>query len=153
VDEEGMADVHVASAACCPDARALERRVGQMSGDVTEEYAGLAIRRENARDIEVRSHDQFRRGVDIFDIREQKQRQEAAMAAVQVHPPAPLRLVATVDVPTGVAGVPRAWEPNGKGPTDSVTLNPTSGTEKHVVQFPKDRGRPCRCECRAVGAG
>src|SRR6266545_655475 len=106
VDEKGMADVHITCAAGCTRARPLERRGGQPPGYVAREYAALAIGREQPRDVEVRSRDQLRWRVIASDIREQKQCQEPAPAAVNIHPPPSVHVVAAIDVPPGVARIP-----------------------------------------------
>ena len=72
VHDEGMADVHVTRVTGCTCARALERRRRDLCRRVAKKHTGLAIRRENARDIQMRSHDDLGRRVIVTDIREEE---------------------------------------------------------------------------------
>ena len=140
-----MADVHVTGAARCTRARALERRGRQLPGDIAEECAALAMGREHARDVEVRAHDQLRCCVIASDIREQKQRQESAPAAVHIHPPPSLHVVAAVDVATRRRPDPSCW---GTAPEachrHPFTGTGTAGTEEGVVHAQEGRRLACR---------
>src|SRR5512132_983261 len=84
MNEERMANIHVAGAASCPCARALKGRGRQQCRHVPGEHTWGAEWREHARDIEVRSYQDLRWCVRRADVREEEQRQESAVATVHV---------------------------------------------------------------------
>src|SRR5580765_4525819 len=92
----------------------------------------------------MRAYQDLRRCIRLADVRQQEQRQEPTAPTVHVDPPLSIHVVATVDVPTGVSRILRAWEPNRNGPSDSCARNPTAWSEERVVRFP-ERRRGARC--------
>ena len=152
MNEEWVANIHVTGATNCTRTGALERRSRQVSNHVAEEHTPLAKRREHARYIEVRSYKELRRCIHIADIREQEQRQEPAAATVHIYPPLPVHVIAPVDVPAGVSGIPHAGEAHWKGSANSFTLHPTARPEERIVCFPERWCRAGGRERRTLGA-
>src|SRR5262249_14388589 len=110
VDEKGMTDIHVSGTARGISPWALERRPRQGTEHVAKEHPTLAKARQHARDVEVRAHQDLRRGVLRANIREQEQCQKAPAATVHIHPPLASHVVAAVDVPPSVPRILHAGE-------------------------------------------
>jgi hypothetical protein len=87
---------------------------------LAERHAFIAKRHERVRHIEMRSHEQLGRSVEITDVAEQEKREETSTAAADVDPPRPTNVVAAVDMPARVAGIELAWEASAdRSPTPS----------------------------------
>src|SRR5438445_13169365 len=100
----------------------------------------------------MRSDDELRRCIVVTDVREQEERQESTAAAAHIDPPRSVHVVATVDVPAGVAGIAHAGEADRKGSTHPFAPRPTAGSEQRVVHLP-ERWRGARGRERgALGA-
>jgi hypothetical protein len=152
MDEEGVADIHVAGAACRMGTRALEGRRRQISDHVAKEHSSFAKGREQARDVEVRADEELCRGVLWTDIREQEQRKEPAVATVHVHPPLAIHLVAPVNVPAGVTRILHTGEAHRNASSHALPPNPTTWSEERVVR-PMEHWRRARgSERGALGA-
>src|SRR5262245_39335498 len=82
MDEEGVTNVHVTCMTGRVFTRALKCRSRKPIRCVGEIRATLAIRCENAWDIQMRSGDDLSGRVIVVDVREEEQCQEAAVATV-----------------------------------------------------------------------
>src|SRR5215831_1740554 len=142
VDEKGMTDIHIPGTARGIRPWALERRPWQVTEHVAKEHPTLAKARQHARDVEVRAHQDLRRGVLRADIREQEQCQKAPAATVHIHPPLAMDVVAAVDVPPGVPGILQAGEADRNGAPDALAPYPPAWSEERVVHLPKRLRRP-----------
>ena len=133
MDEEGVADVHVASATGSTDAWPSEG--GGIELHIAVKHTTLAERCEETRHIQVRSDENFRGRVPIANVREQKQRQQCTAAALYVHPPLSTDIIAAVEVPARVARIGHARKANRNLSADAVPPNPAAGAEKLVVHL------------------
>src|SRR5262249_4235700 len=135
VDEKGMTDIHAAGTARGIRPWALERRPRQGAKHVAKEHPTLAKGRQHAWDVEVRAHQDLRRGVLRADIREQEQCQKATAATVHIHPPLAIDVVAAVDVPPGVPRVLQAGEADRNGAPDALARYPLAWSEERVIHL------------------
>jgi len=133
MDQEGMAHVHIASAARRLNASPSEGRGWELH--VAVEHTTLAEGSEQARHIQMRSDENFRRRVPLTDVCEQEQRQQCAAAALYVHPPLSTDIIAAVEVPARVARIGHARKANRNLSADAVPPNPAAGAEKLVVHL------------------
>jgi len=147
-----MAQVDVAGPAGGLGGASAQHRRLQPAGDIIAGHAVLPGRGEDRRDEQVRSGDQPGWGVVGADVREQEQREQAAVTGLDVRPPAVPAPVAALNVVAHLAGVVLGREAHRHGAAHSGPWHPPALADELVVGDVQPGRGARRGEGLAVGA-
>ncbi len=136
-----MAEVDVARAPGGVREPAVRRGLGDLGAEFQEGGAGLAVRRQDRRYVEMRADPDAGRGVVLADLAEQEQHEQGAVLRpqVRVRVPGAFGNVAALDVPAGVRGLLLVGEPQ-RETAQRVARLPTAVPDQRVERLVQHGG-------------